>query len=180
MATQGKSDNAAAAGIPDADKAEIATTIVNGFFAGIAEVAPLNEQSAQTVAAAFYDKFAKDMKFTATVKKDDAKAPVVELKTTPMDYNGVLQAASKVDEWIALMGAVGQLKADGVTVDQLKANADVQKLAVDALTKIVNAAPMQGEKTFDVTCSKVKGSDGKEHWAPADLDAFTKFLTGQQ
>ena len=180
LAAHGKSDNAAATGITDADKAEIAKTIVNGFFAGIAEIAPLNDQSAQAVTEAFYKKFAKDMKFTAAVKKDDPDQPVIELKTTPLDYNATLQAAGKVDEWLALIGTVGKLKAEGATVDQLKANADVQKLAVAALTKVINSAPVQGEKTFDVTCNKVKGSDGKEHWAPADLDAFTNFITGQQ
>ena len=180
LATCGKSDNAEAAGLTEADQAEIAKTIADDLIAGIAEVVPLSDQSAQSVTAAFHERFAKDMKFTATVKKDDAKAPVVELKTTPIDYNGTLQAANKIDQWIALVGMVGQLKADGVTDEQLKANNEVQNVAVTALTKFVNAAPLQGEKTFDVTCAKIKGSDGKEHWAPADLDAFTKFLTGQQ
>lgn len=179
LVTQGKSDDAAAASITDADQAEIAKTIVNKFFAGIADIAPLNEQSAQAVTAAFYGKF-KDMKFTAAIKTNDANHPVVELKTTPMDYNGILQSAGRIDEWLALMGTVGQLKADGATDDQLKANKDFQTLAVTALTKVINSAAFQGEKTFDVTCDKVKGSDGKEHWAPADLDAFTKFITGQQ
>lgn len=180
LMTQGKSDDATAAGLTDADKAEISKTIVDGFIAGIAEVAPLSDESAQAVTAAFYERFAKDMKFTATVKQGDAKQPVVELKTTPIDYNGTLQAASKIDEWLALMGMVGQLKAEGVTDSQLRTNKDFQNLTVVALKKFINAAPLQGEKSFDVTCAKVKGSDGKEHWAPADLDAFTKFLTGQQ
>ena len=180
LMTQGKSDNATVADISDADKTEIAKTISANFIAGIAEVAPLNDQSAQAVTAAFNERFAKDMKFTATIKTDDAAHPVVELKTTPIDYKAAVQGAGSIDEWIALVGMVGNLKADGATDAQLKSNADVQKLAVTALTKFVNSVPLQGEKTFDVTCDKVKGSDGKDHWAPADLDAFTKFLTGQQ
>ena len=180
LMTQGKSDNAEAAGLTDADQAEIAKTIVDGFTSNIAEIVPLSDESVQAVIAAFHERFAKDMTFTATVKKNDAKAPVVELKTTPIDYNATLQTAGKIDQWLALVGMVGQLKAEGVTDSQLRTNKDLQNLAVAALKKFVNAAPLQGEKTFDVTCAKVKGSDGKEHWAPADLDAFTKFLTGQQ
>ena len=180
LMTQGKSDNATVADISDADKTEIAKTISANFIAGIAEVAPLNDESAQAVTAAFNERFAKDMKFTATIKTDDAAHPVVELKTTPIDYKAAVQGAGSIDEWLALVGMVGKLKADGATDAQLKSNADVQKLAVTALTKFVNAVPLQGEKTFDVTCDKVKGSDGKDHFAPADLDAFTKFLTGQQ
>ena len=177
LMTQGKSTTA---DISDADKTEIAKTISANFIAGIAEVAPLNEKSAQAVTAAFNERFAKDMKFTATIKTDDANHPVVELKTTPIDYKAAVQGAASIDEWMALVGMVGKLKADGSTDAQLKSNADVQKLAVTALTKFVNSVPLQGEKTFDVTCDKVKGSDGKDHFAPADLDAFTKFLTGQQ
>ena len=134
LTTQGKSDNAAAAGITEADQSEIAKTIVNKFFAGIADIAPLSEQSAQAVTAAFYEKF-KGMKFTAAIKTNDANHPVVELKTTPMDYNGILQSAGRIDEWLALMGTVGQLKADGATDDQLKANKDFQTLAVTALRR---------------------------------------------
>ena len=180
LMTQGKSDNATVADISDADKTEIAKTISANFIAGIAEIAPLNDQSAQAVTAAFNERFAKDMKFTATIKTDDAAHPVVELKTTPIDYKATVQGAGSIDEWLALVGMVGKLKADGSTDAQLKSNADVQKLAVTALTKFVSSIPLQGEKTFDVTCDKVKGSDGKDHFAPADLDAFTKFLTGQQ
>ncbi len=180
LMTQGKSDNATVADISDADKTEIAKTISANFIAGIAEVAPLNDQSAQAVTAAFNERFAKDMKFTATIKTDDAAHPVVELKTTPIDYKAAVQGAGSIDEWLALVGMVGKLKADGATDAQLKSNADVQKLAVTALIKFVSSIPLQGEKTFDVTCDKVKGSDGKDHFAPADLDAFTKFLTGQQ
>ena len=180
LMTQGKSDNATVADISDADKTEIAKTISANFIAGIAEVAPLNDQSAQAVTAAFNERFAKDMKFTATIKTDDAAHPIVELKTTPIDYKAAVQGAGSIDEWLALVGMVGKLKADGATDAQLKSNADVQKLAVTALTKFVSSIPLQGEKTFDVTCDKVKGSDGKDHFAPADLDAFTKFLTGQQ
>ena len=180
LMTQGKSDNATAASINDADKAEIAKSMLSNFYASIAEVAPLNDQSAQAVTAAFNEKFSKDMKFTASVKSDDAEHPTVELKTTPIDYKAAVQNAGTIDEWIALVGMVGKLKADGATDDQLKANDEVQTLAVTALKKFVGSIPMQGEKTFDVTCDKVKGSDGKDHFAPADMDAFTKFLTGQQ
>ena len=180
LATHGKSENATAAGFTDTQRAEFVTAIVGSFIANIADVAPLNEQSAQIVAAAFYEKFSKDMHFTATLKKDDATSPVVELKTTPMDSEAAIQAAGTDDEWIALVGIVGQLKSDGVTDDQLKSNKDVQTAAVNALTKYIKSIPMQSEQTFDVTCAQVKGSDGKTHWAPADLKAFTNFLTGQK
>ena len=180
LLTHGKSDNAAAAGFTDADKIELGNAIVTGFVNSIAEVSPLSEKSVQAITKIFHEKFSKDMKFTATVKKDDAANPVVELKTTPIDYNAAVQGAGAIDEWIALVGMVGQLKADGVTDEQLKANNEVQNVAVTALTKFINAIPLQGEKTFDVTCNKIKDSDGKEHWAPADIDAFNKFLTGQK
>lgn len=180
LLTHGKTDNAASAGFTDKDKTDLSNAIITSFVNSIAEVAPLNDKSVQAITKVFHEKFSKDMKFTATVKKDDAKNPVVELKTTPMDSDAAIQAAGKNDEWIALVGIVGQLKADGATNDQLKANDDVQTAAVNALTKYINAIPLQSEKTLDVTCSQVKGSDGKMYWAPENPEALTKFITGQK
>lgn len=180
MLTHGKTDNAAAAGFTDKEKTELGNAVVAGFVTSLAEVAPLNDKSVQAITKVYHEKFSKDMKFTATVKKDDAKNPVVEIKTTPMDSDAAIQAAGKNDEWIALVGMVGQLKADGATNDQLKANNDVQTAAVNALTKHINAIPLQSEKTLDVTCSQVKGSDGKMYWAPENPEALTTFITGQK
>ena len=179
LITGGESANMAAAGISDADKNEIRKDVINAFVDGVKDVVPLTEQSADAVATKFYAKFKTEMKFQ-TLKKDDKEHPVVELKTTPMDQEGANKALAANDELIALVGMVGQLKADGMTDEQLKANAEVQKLAVTALTKFVEAIPLQGEKTFDVTCKEVKGSDGKTHWAPEDEDALVKFITGQK
>ena len=180
LTTHGKSDNAAAAGLTDKEKSDISNAIITGFAKSIVEVAPLSDNSLQAITKVFHEKFSKDMKFTATVKKDDAANPVVELKTTPIDYNAAVQGAGAIDEWIALVGMVGQLKADGATDDQLKQNPEVQKLAVTAFTKYIEGVPFQEEKTFEVPCVKVDGSDGKVHWAPEDGKKLTDFVTGRK
>ena len=64
-------------------------------------------------------------------------------------------------------------------LQQLKENADVQKLAVSAIEKYIDNIPLQSEKTLDVTCEAVKGSDGKFRWAPKDLKVFKDFIRGQ-
>ena len=74
---------------------------------------------------------------------------------------------------------VGQLKSDGATDEQLKGNSKVQKLAVTALEKYIDNIPLQAEKSLDVTCEAVEGSDGKTIWVPKDLKIFKDFIRGQ-
>lgn len=176
----GESANMAAAGLTDADKKEIRDEIADELADGFKEVMPLTDQSANAVAEKFYAKFKNEMKFQTTLKKDDKEHPVVELKTTPINQDSANKAMPANDEFLALIGMVGQLKADGATDDQLKNNAELQQLAVTALSKYVEALTLQGEKTFDVVCKEVKGSDGKTHWAPEDDDALAKFILGQK
>ena len=180
MIVQGESSNMAAAGISDADKDEIRKQFADSFVAGLSNIVPLTDESAKTLVEKFYARFKKDMKFSATLKKDDPEQPVVELKTTPMDNDAGAKALAANNDFIALLGMVGKLQSEGATPDQLKNNAELQKLAITAFTAYIDGITFKSEQTFDVACAKVKGSDGKMHWAPADMNTFTNFIMGQQ
>lgn len=176
----GDSANLEAAGFSEAYKENIRAQMTEAFVESFKEIVPLSEETTAAVTKKFYSRFKDEIKFQATLKKDDAKNPVVELKTTPPDQVAANRAALENDELIALMGMVGQLKADGATDEQLLKNADVQKLATSAIEKYIDKIPLQPEKTLDVECEAVEGADGKTLWVPKDLKVFKDFIRGQQ
>ena len=176
---RGDSENLAAAGFTDSDKENIRGQMIEAFVESFKDIAPLSDDSMTAISQKFYDTFKDKINFQVTLKKDDAKNPVVTLTTTPPDQVGANRAALSNDELIALIGMVGQLKADGATDEQLKSNAEVQKLAVTALEKYIDNVPLQPEKSLDVTCEAIKSPDGKTIWAPQNLKVFKDFIRGQ-
>ena len=175
----GDSENLAAAGFSEAYKENIRGQMQEAFQESFKDIVPLSDESLAKIADKFYSRFKNEVKFQVTLKKDDAKNPVVELKTTPPDQIGANRAVLSNDEFIALLGMVGQLKADGIIDEHLKNNPEVQKLAVTAIEKYIDNIPLQPEKTLDVTCEVVEGADGKLLWVPQDLKVFKNFIRGQ-
>ena len=175
--TFGESPNLVSAGFSEDDNKNLRKMIIDVFAQTFKGVAPLSETSTEEIAKAFYENNKAKMTFSAKIKTEDSTRPIVELTTTPLDLP---KAAGKVnDDFIALMGMVGKLKADGATDDQLKDNRQVQKLAVSAFGKYIGEIPVQEEKTFEVPCAKVTGTDGKNHWAPADGKELMDFVIGR-
>ena len=176
---KGDSENLTAAGFTETDKENIRGQMIEAFVDSFKDIAPLNDASTAAVEKKFYSRFKDEIKFKVELKKDDAKNPVVTLTTTPPDQIGANKAAIGNDELIALIGMVGQLKADGATDEQLKDNAEVQKLAVTAIEKYIDNIPLKPEKSLDVVCEAIKSPDGKNLWAPKDLKVFKDFIRGQ-
>ncbi len=173
----GDSPNAAAAGFGDEYAKSIRLAAVNGFIESMTSIVPLSDATAQQLTTIFFDKLKGAVTFKAKLKSDGDR-PIVELTTTPIDYAGTAKAAVGNDDLMALLGMVGQLKADGATDEQLKANPEVQALAASAFGKYVENMTFQAEKTFAVPCDTVTVG-GKTHWAPAEGKALIDFLTGQ-
>ena len=178
LLTTGDTANLAAAGFSESDKTNLRNKMAESFMSSLNEIAPLSEQSAAQLADRFHENFKSKMKFQVTLKKNDDDRPVVELKTTPINIAGATKTLVDNDELIALVGMVGQLKSDGATDEQLKNNPDVQNLAVSAFGKYIDAIPVAAEETIVVSCAKIKNPDDKLHWAPADMEAFMKFIMG--
>lgn len=176
----GASDNMAAAGFTADDVKNIRGNMATTFISSMASIAPLSDATAEKITNIYFDKLKGSLKFNATLKKDDAERPIVELTATPIDQGETARkAAAKNDELLALIGMVGQLKSDGADEEQLKNNSDVQNLAITALTKYIDNIHLKPEETIDVPCKKITGTDGNTHWAPAEEEDFVKFLTGK-
>ena len=122
-----------------------------------------------------------DMK--ATVKKEDAEPPVVELSATTINQEGAAKVAAENADLVALGNAYSELKANGLTDEDLKASADFQQFAIESIDNYINEFPLNETATLEVTCDAVKGSDDKMHWAPQNPEAVAKsvkyFLLGK-
>ena len=181
IAMTGDSENMSAAGFTENDRKEIRYNMARTFIDALSGVAPLSQSSAEKITQIYFDRLKGEVKIQTTLKKNDPDRPIVTITTTPIDQgSSARSAAAKNEELIALIGMVGKLKSEGANEDALKENADVQNLAITALTKYINNIQFQDEKTIDVLCNKVTGSDGKVHWAPVDSAAFVDFLTGKK
>lgn len=142
-------------------------------------IIPLSDASTEHLTQAYRTKLKDNLKFKTTLK-NEGSSPVVELTATPLDQGAAAKSALNNDNFIALLGMIGQLKADGATEEQLKDNRDVQELAIIALEKYINELSFQPEQTIAVPCVKVTGEDGNAHWAPAEGAILIDFLTGHK
>lgn len=178
-AMTGTSEHLSAAGFSADESNIIRQMMTQKFIGSMNDIVPLSEASAQELAKVYFDKLKGNVTLRATLK-NDGDNPVVELTATSLDQGAALKSAGHNDEFIALLGMVGQLKVDGATDEQLKANPEVQKLAVNAIAKCINELTFLPERTFDVPCRKVTGQDGNMHWVPAAAEVLIDFLTGQK
>lgn len=177
IVTMGESPNMTAAGFSEEDNKNLRKMMFKVFEDSFSAIVPLSDKSAEDLANIFYANSKAKVKFQSKLKTEDAERSIIELTTTPFDMSNIINAYAPNDELIALLGMVGKLKSDGATDEQLKSNPEVQKLAVEVFGKYLEEIPIQSEKTYEVACRKVTGTDGNVHWAPEDVDALMDFIT---
>lgn len=158
-------------GLTDAEKAELVNSAAKYAIEFAGEFIPLSDESGQAIAAKMHELAKANMKFTATVKKDDAEHPIIELKTNPFAVGDKNEEAES--DMQALVEMSIQNQEAGTAPEQVKEDAEFQALAVKAITGISNTSVFNTEKTFEVTCDKVNG-----HWAPANVEELYYFLSG--
>lgn len=180
IVTKGISPNFEESGFSKDDRKNLSIAILRLFLDSFNKAVPLSDETMIELADTFFKNNTGKMNFQTKIKVNDKENPVVELTTTPLDISNANKDLQKNEELFALLGMVGKLKSDGSTDEQLKKNPEVQKLAVTAFMKYIEGVPLQEEKTFEVPCVKVKGTDGKVHWAPADAESLISFITGRK
>lgn len=160
----------------DIDKAheQVVAPLVESF-----KEYPLSEASVKSITGQYLDKLHMAMDIKATVKTEDKEHPVVELTATTINKEGAVKVAEENADLGALATAFGELKAQGLTDDQLKESEEFQQFALESIDNFINEFPLNETATLEVTCEAVKGSDGKMYWKPQDEQALAKFVTGQ-
>ena len=127
----------------------------------------------------YFGTLSNAMGIKTTLKTDDPESPVVTLSARTLDQEAVAQEASQNEDLLALGMALGALQAEGITLDELKADEEFQTAAMSAIKSFIEKAPLTAEKSIDITCEKVKGADGKLYWAPKNLNEVVNFVQGK-
>ena len=141
---------------------------------------PLAEETIDGVTEKFLDRLHSIMDIKTALTHGDKERPTVELVATNINPQTVEIFAEDDDGLNALKARLAELKAQGVTDDQLKSNAEVQRLALDAIGKFIGEFNMNEEATLNVPCKIVTGADGKLYWQPEDVQSIARFISGQQ
>lgn len=174
----GVTNNMKEAGLTDADVKEISDKIIGDLVKAFAEY-PLSEDNVAHMAGLYVDKLEKAMNITSTLKTDDPEKPVVTLTVRTINQKGATEEAMNNPDILALSDALGEMQREGMTLEDLKANEQFQKIAIECIDNFINELPLNPETSIDVECEKVKGSDGKIYWAPKDPAAVAAFVQPQ-
>lgn len=174
----GLPDNPEAAGMTDEIVQSVQVNVIGNVLNSFRQY-PISEENAQVATTEYLTKLRVIMNIRATLKVDDATNPVVELTAITLDNEGANKIAETDRDLIRLGTRLGNLRARGMSDEQIKADEDFQKFALDCLDKFTDKFPFHAESSIDVVCQAVDGGDGKLYWAPADPEAVAKFVTGQ-
>ena len=172
-------ENMAAAGMTDKDVEKVQEQVIGPLVESFKQY-PLSDESVAEMTGQYVAKLHAGMNMKATVKKEDATNPVVELTATTIDQAGAAKVAENNADLVALGAAYGELQAQGLTEAQLKESPEFQEFALESINNFIGEFPLNPESSIEVTCKAVQGSDGKMYWAPEDPTAVAKFVTGQK
>lgn len=172
-------ENMAAAGMTDKDVEKVQEQVITPLVEAFKQY-PLSDESVAEITGQYVAKLHVAMDMKATVKKEDKTNPVVELKATTINQEGIDKVVEQNTDLVALGAAYGELQAQGMTEEQLKENLEFQQFAMESINKFINEFPLNPESSIEVTCEAVQGSDGKMYWAPKNPEEIAKFVTGQK
>ena len=168
-----------AVNLSDADIAQARAQLVKVLTDAV-EKYPLADETIDAIAKKLLDRLHSIMDITATLKDGDSAHPTVELVVTSINLDFVKSFAAEDDDVVALKSRIDELHVQGVTDDELKADPEVQKLALDAIGGFVGEIFLNAEATILVPCKIVTGADGKLYWQPEDVQSIARFISGQQ
>lgn len=172
-------ENQAAAGMTEKDIEAVQEQVISPIVDAFKQY-PLSDESVAEMTGEYVAKLHLAMDMKTTIKKDDKEHPVVELTATTINQEGLDDVVKNNTDLVALGTAYGELQAQGLTPEQLKASPEFQQFALESINKFIDEFPLNAEQTLEVTCKAVQGSDGKMYWAPEDPGAVAKFVTGQK
>ncbi|MBR5912909.1 MAG: hypothetical protein IKZ58_00880 [Selenomonadaceae bacterium] len=180
MFATGRSAHIADAGISKQTEQEIYDDIHQKLMERFSSY-PLNKQTLEKVVDDYLKYLQEVTKVTTTLKKDDSKEPIVEVKATVIDESGFddLSQYENLDGFSELLARVQTAKDSGVTLEQLKADEEFQKFAANCIDKMLRSMPVN-ERTLEVICTRLQGEDAKMYWGPADIETLVKFSQGQK
>lgn len=174
----GTTAHLAEAGIPKSSEDYVKETLDKLILDSVKDF-PLNEANLKE-AANYYFKHVKDItKIQTTLKKDDAKNPIVEVKATTIDNNAKMDDLLATEGISTLMATVQAAAAQNKTIEDMKNDTAFQNIALESVKLFIDSCPTI-ERTLDVKCVLGKGDeDGKLYWMPENPEALAVFAQGR-
>ncbi|MBR3745627.1 MAG: hypothetical protein IKN27_01545 [Selenomonadaceae bacterium] len=168
-----------ATNLTDADIAEARGKVI-ATLVKFLERYSLSEETLQVLTKKYLDRLNKIKDITATLHSGDKAHPVVELVTTSINHESAVLFAEEDEDLDALEEKLAELKAQGVTDDELKRNPEFQKFALEKIGSFLDGFVMNAEATILVPCKIVTGADGKLYWQPENVGAIEHYISGQK
>ncbi|MBR4903660.1 MAG: hypothetical protein IKZ53_03240 [Selenomonadaceae bacterium] len=162
-----------AAGLTEDEIKKVQEQVIGGPMFAFANFS-LSKENLESVVNQYTEKIKAKTNVKVTLKKDDAENPVVELAVSTINNDASTKAAE--EELNILNKALEELKAQGLTDEQLVASAEYQAFALESLNKIIDAYVFNAESNLEVPCVAVDKAEGKKYWAPKDISAIENFI----
>lgn len=170
-------ENLKATNLSEADIEKIREQIFEPISQDISKYA-INEETVKALREKFFDRIKAISMINVTIIKDDKENPVVELITPSINKEFSTVLAEEDKGFLAFKTTLAELRAQGLTDEQLKASPEFQKFALDSIGEFVSGFTMNEKATINVTCEIVEGSDGKVYWKPKDEQAIKNYIMG--
>ena len=172
-------ENQAAAGMAENDIKDVQDRVLAQLVQAFQNF-PLSDENIDKITKQYVAKLHVAMNLKTTIKKDDPKNPVVELTARTINRENTDKVAETDENLLALGNTLYQLQLAGFTYEQLKNDPNFQAAAMETISNFISEFQLNDEKSIDITCEALKGSDGKMHWAPQNPQDITKFVNGQK
>ena len=157
----------------------IAEQVIGSMLSAFSQF-PLNENHVKASTLDYIAKLNAAMDIKTKLVEDDGGHPVVEVSACVIDQQATAEMAKNNENLIALSITLGQLRAQGITDEQIKEDEYFQQAVVECITDYVNEIPLKNEQTIRVVCNLARGDDGKLYWAPADPGSLGEFLNDME
>ena len=166
-------DAVKAAGLTEKEILDVQTTTLGGPMFAFANFS-LSKPNLESIVNQYSENMKASTKVNATLKKDDKESPVVEI--TAATYKNDAESNKVGEEEINLLQkALDELKAQGLTDEQLVASEEYQAFALESLKKVIGSIQFNDAASIEVPCVIVE-KDGKKYWAPKDVKAIENFF----
>lgn len=138
----------------------------------------LSKPNLESVVNQYTGKMRASMNVKTKLKKDDPANPVVELTATTAKNDKEANKVSE-EEIKTLQKTMDELKAKGLTDEQLFNDENYQAVALESLNKVIEAIPFNDEASIEIPCVIVE-KNGKKYWAPKDISVIEDFFWGKK
>ena len=162
-------------GIFPADSSHV-TALVNTNLKKIFKDYPLSDENFDILKLKYISNLRRIVDLQTRTKRRSDTNTVIELTAAPADFDSINNAASSDEGLKELAAVLNELRAQGFTDEDLKADKKFQKTAYKKFGKFLESLSAGERQSIDITCEVVHGEDGQKYWVPEQRAILAKFF----